>query len=76
MPPIITFTLPAFGLPLWLSSKESSCNEGDVGLILRLGRSLGEKTGNPLQYSCLGNPMQRGVWHTTVYGVTKELDMA
>ena len=38
-------------------------------------RSPGEGTGNPLQYSCLGNPLDRGTWQATVYGVTKELNM-
>ena len=47
----------------------------DVGLIPRLGRSPGEGNGNLLQYSCLGNPMDRGAWQTTVHGVTKESDM-
>ena len=49
-------------------------NAEDVGLILGLGRSSGEGNGNPLQYSCLGNPMDRGAWQATVHGVTKELD--
>ena len=49
-------------------------NAGDVGLILGSGRSPGEGNGNLLQYSCLGNPMDRGAWWATVYGVTKELD--
>ena len=51
-------------------------NAGDVGLIPGLGRSPGEGTGNPLQYSSLGNPMDRGAWQATAHGVTKELDMA
>ena len=38
------------------------------------GRSPGEGNGNPLQYSCLGNPMDRGAWRATVHGVAKELD--
>ena len=46
-------------------------NPGDPGLIPGLGRSLGEGNGNPLQYSCLGNPMDRGAWWATVHGVTK-----
>ena len=50
-------------------------NAGDVGFIPGLGRSPGEGNGNPLQYSCLGNPMDRGVWWAAVYGVTKELGM-
>ena len=48
------------GLPWWLSSKESVCNAGDPGSIPRLGRSPGEGHGNPFQYSCLENPMDRG----------------
>ena len=48
------------GLPWWLSSKEPTCNEGDVDLIPELGRSPGGGNSNPLQYSCLGNPMNRG----------------
>ena len=47
---------------------------GDVGLIHGLERSPGGGHGNPLQYSCMGNPMDRGAWQATVYGVTKELD--
>ena len=48
------------GLPQWLSGKESSCNAGDSGLIPGSGRYPGEGNGNPLQYSCLGNSMDRG----------------
>ena len=54
--------------------KESACNAGDTGdagLIPGLGRSLGEGNGNPLQYSCLENPMDRGAWLGTVLMVTK-----
>ena len=43
----------------------------DVGSISQLGRSRGERHGNPLQYFCLENPMDRGAWQVTVYGVTK-----
>ena len=43
----------------------------DAGLIPGLGRSPGEGNGNPFQYSCLDNPMDRGAWRATVYGVTK-----
>ena len=49
--------------------KNLSANAGNVGLILRSGRSLGEGNGNPLQYSCLGNPMDRSAWQATVHGV-------
>ena len=45
------------------------------GSIPGLGRSPGEGNGNPLQYSCLGNPRDRGAWWATVHGVSKELDM-
>ena len=48
------------GLPWWFGSKESICNAGDPGSIPGLGRSPGEGNGNPLQYSCLGNSMDRG----------------
>ena len=51
--------------------KKSACNGGDLGLIPGLGRSLGEENGNPLQYSCLENPMDRGIWPATVHRVTK-----
>ena len=53
--------------------KESACNAGDPGLIPGLGRSPGEGNGNPLQYSCLENPMEGGAWNTTVHGITKSL---
>ena len=46
-------------------------NAGDLGLIPGLGRSPGEGNGNPLQYSSLRNPMDRGVWCATVHGVTR-----
>ena len=46
-------------------------NAGDLGSILGLGRSPGEGSGNPLQYSCLENPMDRGAWQSTVHGVAK-----
>ena len=48
-------------------------NAGDVGLIPGSGRSRGEGNGNPLQYSCLRNPMDRGTWRAPVHGVTKSL---
>ena len=52
-------------------NKESACNAGDPGLILRLGPSLGEGNGKQLLYSCLGNPMDREDWWATVYGVSR-----
>ena len=51
--------------------KVSAYNAGDMGSIPGTGRSPGEGNGNPLQYSCLENPMDRGAWETTVHGVTK-----
>ena len=51
--------------------KNLSANAGDLGLIPELGRSPGEGNGNPLQYPCLGNPMDRGAWEAIVHGVTK-----
>ena len=54
--------------------KESECNAGDKGWIPESGRSPGEGNGSPLQYSCLGNPMDRGTWVATVHGVSKESD--
>ena len=51
--------------------KNLSANAGDAGSISRSGRSLGAINGHPLQYSCLGNPMDRGTWRATVHGVSK-----
>ena len=51
--------------------KESTCYTGDLGLIPGLGRSLGEGKGNPIQYSCLEKPVNRGAWWATVHGVIK-----
>ena len=62
------------GLPRWLSGKESACNAEDRSSIPEWGRSPGEGNGNQLQYSCLGNPIDTGVWWATVPGVTKESD--
>ena len=56
-------------LPSSSVSKSSVCNAGDPGLILGSGRSPGEGNGNPFQYSCLENHMDRGAWRATVYGV-------
>ena len=51
--------------------KASAYNVGDLGSIPRLGRSSGEGNGNPLQYSCLENSMDRGAWEATVHRVAK-----
>ena len=60
------------GLLWWLSSKRS--NAGEMGLIPVLGRSPGERNGNPLQDSCLGQE-DRGAWQATNHGITEESDM-
>ena len=62
------------GFPGGSVVKNPPANAGDTGLIRQLGRSPGEGNGNPLQYSCLKNPMDRGAWRATVRGVT-ESDM-
>ena len=54
--------------------KNLPANAGDMSLIPELGRSPEGGSGTPLQYSCLGNPMDKGDWWATVYGVTKESD--
>ena len=54
--------------------KNLPASAGDASSILGLGRSPGKGNGNPLQYSCLGKPMDRGAWWATVHGVTKELN--
>ena len=59
------------GFPGGSDSKESACNAGDPGLIPGSGRSPGGGNGNPLQYSCLGNPMDRRAWWAVVRGVAK-----
>ena len=51
------------------NGKESACHVGDPGSILGLGRSCGEGNGNPLQYPCLENPMNRGDWWATPMGL-------
>ena len=55
--------------------KNPPANAGDVASIPGWGRSPGEGNGNPLQYSCLGDPTDRGTWWVTVHGVTQESDM-
>ena len=51
--------------------KASAYNVGDLGSIPELGRSSGEGNGNPLQYSCMGNPRDGGAWWAAVYGVAQ-----
>ena len=59
------------GFPDGSDSKESACNAQDLSSTPRSGKSPGEENGNPLQYSCLENSMNRGAWWATVHGVTK-----
>ena len=61
---------PPYMLLYWLSGK----NTGDVGSLPGSRRSLGEGNGNPLQYFCLGNPMNKEAWQATVHGVAEESD--
>ena len=67
--------LSVLGSPGGSAVKNLPASAGDTGLIPGWGRSLGGGHGNPLQYSCLENPMDRGAWWTIVPGVTKELEM-
>ena len=55
--------------------KKPPANAGDAGSIPGSGRSPGEGNGNPLQFTCLGDPMDRGDWQATVYAVVKESDV-
>ena len=54
-----------------LVGKKSACNAGDLGLIPGAGRSPGEGNGNPFQYYCLENPMDREAWQATAHGVAR-----
>ena len=59
------------GLPWWLSGKNPPANAGDTGLVPGSGRSPEGGINNPLQYSCLENPIEKGIGGATVHGVTK-----
>ena len=61
----------ALGFPCSSVGKESACSAGDPGLIHGLGRCPGEGNGNPVQYSFLENPMDRGAWRATVHGAAR-----
>ena len=63
------------GFPGGSVVKKVPANAGDMGSIPGLGRSPEEGNGNPLQYSCLRNPIDRGAWWATVHGVRRESDM-
>ena len=62
------------GFPGGRVVKNPTANAGDVGSILGWGRSPGEGNGNPFQYSCLENFMDKGIWWATVLGVTEQSD--
>ena len=64
-----------WGFPGGSVIKNLPANTEDMSWIPGSGRYPGEGIGNPLQYSCLGNPTERGPWQATVHGVTEELDM-
>ena len=68
--PVSLDFLSCWDVSVW----ESTCSVGDLGLIPGLGRSPGRGYGNPLKYSYLENPMDRGAWWVTVHGVTRESD--
>ena len=68
-------SIKELGFPGSSEVKNPPASVGDVGLILGLQRSPGEGNGNPLQYSCLENHMDRGAWWATVHRVPKESDM-
>ena len=61
----------ATGFPCGSDGKASAYSAGDPGSISGSGRFSGEGNGNPLQYSCLENPMDRGAWQATVHGVAR-----
>ena len=70
MPALMKIFLPQ-GVPCGSDSKESDSNAGDPGLMPGWRRSPQEGKGYPLQYSCLGNPMDKGAWQAIVHGVGK-----
>ena len=63
------------GFPTGSVVNSPPASAGNAGSVFGLGRSLGEASGNPRQYSCLGKPMDRGAWWAPVHGIVKELDM-
>ena len=77
MPVFWVWAILKLALRWWLSRKESTCNAGDAGSIPGSGRCPGERNGNPLQCSCLGNPMDRGAyspWGCKELDITKRLN--
>ena len=70
-PPLfMTFYTRQLGFPGGSAGKESACTAGDLGSIPGSGRSPGGRNGNPAQYSCLENPVDRGAWQAAVHGAT------
>ena len=68
---VLLHRLSLYFFPHSSVGKESICNAGDLGSIPESGRSPEEGNGNPLQYSCLENPMDKGAWRVTVHGVAR-----
>ena len=60
---------------MWLSGKEPTCNARVASQIPGLGRYTRERNGNSIQYSCLGDPIDKGAWRVIVHGVTKQSNM-
>ena len=67
----LNFIDQCMGLPYSSDGKESACNAEDLGSVPGSGRSSAERNGNPLQYSCLEKPMDRGAWWATVQSIAK-----
>ena len=74
LPGMFPLQISHFSLPWWLNGKESTRSAGDLDSIPGLERSSGEGNGNPLQYSCLGSPIDREAWSAIFHGVAKESD--
>ena len=68
---VLRYVSPTQGFPGGSDGKEPTWNAGDLGAVSGLGRFPGEGNGNPLQYSGLDNPRNRGAWRATVHGVAK-----
>ena len=71
VPSISLFVNSINGLPWWVMGKETACNAGVAGSITGSGRYPRVEHGNPLQYSCLENPTDRGAWRTIAHGIAK-----
>ena len=69
LPISVSILYNGMGFPGSSDGKESACNAGDLGLISGSGKLPRGGNGNPLQYTCLENPMDRGAWLATIYGV-------